>query len=409
MEISHGTPDPFSFCNICYSSPCDFSNNLCPDPDAKCLHCNPSRFFERLNLVFKNGLPPKSRIEKLFSVMNSSEPVTHSSENLISFFFCSSWQKNQPRIPLFPPYINADRLWSLHACNDRQYSYKQLEKLLPGSFGDFVKGFVELHCVTPVGSTFYNPEFPLARQWLPVYCPAYYVSSFMGASKYHSVPVSPNIYTLEHFFTFIEKNNPGIEANKALVESRMAISDLHLERRITDLEIVQQCLSENNGFSGKRSFFSGDVSVLLNRYRLELKLRVDHGTTLVLSSYAYARTSAYTSLYGASSTKPPFVMQFQNAVLRKQQSVPTILRNAPRPVSFEEKEVSDIAAARCLLGGLLDTDYNTDLRQLLSIALVGKLNPEVIFDFMLGNINTIPSSPVEQLLGMYFVVGGFLK
>ena len=102
-------------------------------------------------------------------------------------------------------------------------------------------------------------------------------------------------------------------------------------------------------------------------------------------------------------------MQFQNAVLRKQQSVPTILRNAPRPVSFEEKEVSDIAAARCLLGGLLDTDYNTDLRQLLSIALVGKLNPEVIFDFMLGNINTIPSSPVEQLLGMYFVVGGFLK
>lgn len=352
MDISE--TDLFAFCNECYS---EFVPNGCTkfdDPIEGCSHAHPRLFYAKLQETFPQDVSPDTRLGILLAHLDAGRAIPDPvfcdtlSERTLYGFFCSFvWYTQTPQIPRTPP-PSVPGSWTLHNCNARAHHYSLLAAIYPSSLPDLVRGFMELHRVTPSEGLFQDRALPLARQWLPCYAPAFFCSSYTGNTPYQCVPVHPHLNTLGHFTSYVDSQDTVMGPRerlsgeameelrvRALGESRAAMSDVELGRRINDLEVFGSSLcgmmpptAQDESF-----FLNSDVSLLLDRHRLELKLRIEHASSLVLASYLYSASRSYTSLTGASNREPRFGMRFFLAVQQAQKLYPAIVRNIPRPLS----------------------------------------------------------------------------
>lgn len=397
---------PFDYCTECYPTSDEFGKisayNAYDDPKPGCVHGSSREFFQQMELLFPS-LEPDSRLAFIIRSRNcNTKSVTKpSSCNLFSFLLLTSWFQDLPVIPRYPPRSKVGS-WTIHSANMRGDQYRRWVSTYPASLPDLCHSFTELHGVSPNEGIFVNRNYPLARQWIPCYAPAYFNTVYHGRWPYSCVPVSPSIYTLQNFFEFVG-NQPYSNSIESLDESRAEISDVELNRRIDDLELLTQLFYtvELKG-SDEAIYLFADISMLLTRYRLELTLRTEHSTSLLLSSYLYAESSAYATISGASCKEPSFSTNFRLAVLRYAKQSTSILRNIPFPVSPEKKTVSEIAYTRCLRGGCID-DCKIDLLLVTHNALIGKLSPNIIWEYISGKQSDRCKNVTESILNCYFV------
>lgn len=391
--------NPFQHCPVCYPRPSAGPDEFYEDPSTDCVHSSSRDFFHQLESHFPT-LSPDSRL----AVILKSRPEASGfvpGMNLFGFLCLSSWYRDMPRIPRFPPVCKTPGAWTLHFLNTMAEKYRHWELLMPSSLPDIIGSFKQMHGVTPNEGIFVDHNMPLARQWLPCYAPAFYHGTYVAQWKYHSVPVSPSIYTLQHFDGYVLPQSLAKSA-ECLAESRKAVSDTELERRIDDLVQRLRYFSPGVRAAADEAFYYvADVQMLLDRYRLELLLRRDRSTTLVLASYQYATSPAYSTVYGGCSTEPSFSAQFRQAVQRLAKNNPMIYRNVPLPLEPGVIEMANRAYARCLSGGPLDDAI--DYGELISLALCNRLTPGTIWQFLRASVAEKPRNPVEYLLKCYFM------
>jgi len=193
-----------------------------------------------------------------------------------------------------------------------------------------ISEFVAAHGISVSNGPYVRRDLPGVRQWLPCYAPVQYFSS-VQFDAFLAVPVNPRVASLQSLLLYRsdpEKLNgpkvPLSEASRSLLEaqaleeSRISMSDVNLERRITDLDNIKHILGQAllEFCDEDSSSFLEDIVLLRQRYCDELTARRDFGTTFVYASYLFAQSSSYETTRGARFGPIPFADKFAVAYYR---------------------------------------------------------------------------------------------
>jgi len=364
--------NPFAYCNRCYPlATAPDSQDQDPDPD--CPHeGDPFSFlFPRLTAIIQRPAYQKTRLFQLFDAIDPGVPIEPASMSLYSLLFCSSAARTDdfPRVPRAPPPGEPSGVWGYEFLSEMAAKYQFWGKNIVASLRDMVVSLQTMHSVTSNLSFFVNKNLPLARQWLPCYAPAFYVS-FPPPSAYFAVPVPMAVATLEDFDHFM-RNDTG--ANH-LEESRQAMSDRCLQSRIEDLEnrvaaFPRSCLE----LEAESEHYIDDVRLLLGRYKLELTLRRTRKATLLDASYKFGATRNCISACGSMTRQHTCDERYFLTASVIAGEFPMFRRNRPMPIGDElARRIQDARS--------VPTDYRS--LEMLSTLLCGKLDPAFLVAYL---------------------------
>lgn len=324
----------FDFCDNCYPEP---SDDRFIDPMGTCEHSNrPRDFFELLRSDFPDTGPPKtSLVHKILDQVHQTAPdlATYLTNvrprNIYAIFFTMPWQRMLTAIPRKCPEPSV--VLSIRMLDFRMQEYIKLRATRCASMVRIAVNFLETaHGVSVSYGTYINRHFPGVRQWLPCYAPVEYFSS-VNFEAYLAVPVNPRVGNIQSLLAYRSEpeklNGPKVPLSKdacrllesqCLEESRMSVSDVSLERRITDLENIKKILGQAllEFCDEDATIFLEDIQLLWQRYSDELTARREFGSTFVYASYLFAQSSSYETTRGARFGTIPFADKFAVAYYR---------------------------------------------------------------------------------------------
>ena len=325
---------PFEFCDDCFPAP---STDRFQDPSGVCDHSSrPKDFFQRLATVFPTDGPPEdSRAGHWLAAAHAPGrrlplPAEARHLNLYAVFFTLPWRLMLTSIPLRCPVSSV--CLSMRMLDNRQRYFSDLRDSNGAATVRLaIQAFAAAHGVSvSYGSHAQKSFLPVYRQWLPCYAPVQYFSP-VEFSGYAAVPVNPRVSNLAGLLQYRDRpelfNGPktplGADESAALerhalVESRAAVSDQELERRIIDLQNLKAVLGDTLlEFGDEDSIgFVQDIDQLLLRYSDELAARTLYSTSFVFASYLFSMSSSYETTRGARYGQVPFSDQFAIAYYR---------------------------------------------------------------------------------------------
>ena len=442
-------PDPFSYCFACYPDSVD--DGSLPNPTGTCLHSNSTAFFAELNAVVGRLVSNNAYTENspLLRMLKSSRqtPRPPSSYNLLGYLCTSGWHDDFPKVPTGPPVSDKSQ-WNEHARNDRLGKYAELSLLCKTTANDvsasslhfetLVNLFTLVHgvCISEGGFEDKARRTPTVLQWLPYYPESYCGKFPTKPGPYHCVPVPIRMCnnSLEDFDAFVrtkerEKfnelnrvsrklNPPEIHfpladisganeetGRQCLSRSRAALSDDELRFRISDLECLIDCFCDICVNDYSLECIICDFKSLLKRYNLELFLRIERNSSLVLAAHLFLHQddSCCSSSFGVYPTRPPCSVLFYTAVERQLSSgSPLLKRKLPLPMSSAARDECT-AALELFEKGLVDLTAPGCLH-LLSKALCGRLTPALMFDYFQQSMQSPAANEISPRISNLYVM-----
>jgi len=430
LETTSCGNGPFDFCNDCFPEP---SDDHYADPSGVCEHsCRPRDFFERLRFNFPDTGPPESSLAGIIlDRVNRTAPDLDKffvrPRNIYNIFFTMPWQQILAKIPKRCP--EPDVVLSIRMLDQRMQSFVKLRDSKCASMvrliiAEFVKG----HGVSVSHGNYVCRELPGVRQWLPCYAPVEYFSP-VEFDHYLAVPVNPRVASIQSLLLYRsdpDKLNgpkaPLSEADRsffeaqALEESRVSLSDVILERRITDLDNIKHILGQalQEFCDEDASGFLEDIALLRERYCDELTARRDFGTTFVYASYLFAQSSSYETTRGARFGSIAFADKFAVAYYRLLEKGKVLSASSAVNCMTPDHHRNlrdNMEKLQCYYDkGTLSEYYdsNDNVRLLCNFSSHGLLTPARLWQFFILNLSELSIQLNTESLVNWLAIKAFL-